>query len=352
MNELEKIIREIISSEGDISLERYMELALQHPTYGYYKTKDPLGRTGDFITSPEISQLFGEMIGVWCVQAWKDLGKPSPFALVEFGPGRGTMMADILRATAHVGGFHDAKKLCLIESDEALKKRQQNKLQQFSPEYFDEISQIPAMPSIVIANEFFDALPVRQLEKTFRGWAERTVTTDGDELALSLRPIDENDSDIPNDIKNALPGSTIEVSKKAMKTMKSLASRIAETSGALLAIDYGYSTRPLSPTVQAASNHSYAGILDRPGEVDLTAHVDFASLRKIATEEGLSTSPIIGQGEFLKGLGIELRADVLKKNATTEQAAAIDSALARLIAPNQMGEMFKVLAALKSSPSK
>lgn len=345
MNALEKIIRGIISDKGDVSLEAYMDMALQHPVYGYYRTRDPLGRTGDFITAPEISQLFGEMIGVWCVQAWKEMGMPSSFALIEFGPGHGTMMADIMRATAHVGGFHEAKKLCLIDSDIALRKRQKETLGAFAPEHYDDIAQIPSMPSIILANEFFDSLPVRQFDKTFRGWAERTVTIEEDGLAFSLRPLAVNEMPIPPDAVDALPGSVVEVSPAAHNVMREAAKRVASDKGAMLIIDYGYAARSYAPTVQAASNHSYAGILDRPGEVDLTAHVDFAALRDIAASEGLNVSPITGQGEFLKNLGLELRADSLKKRATPEQAADIESAFRRLTASDQMGELFKVIAA-------
>ena len=177
MTQLERLIRDIIAKKGPISLEAYMELALQHPDYGYYRVREPLGRTGDFVTAPEVSQMFGEMIGVWCAEAWRLLGKPDPFALIELGPGWGTMMKDILRATTHVHGFHAAKHLCLIDSDKLLRQKQQEILGNQSPKYFDDIAQIPPMPSIIVANEFFDSLPVRQFEKNLSR-LERTQSPD------------------------------------------------------------------------------------------------------------------------------------------------------------------------------
>ena len=344
MNALEKIIREIIAKQGAISLAAYMELALQHPDYGYYTVREPLGREGDFITAPEISQMFGEMIGVWCVETWKSMGRPNPFALVELGPGRGTMMQDILRATANVSGFHEAKQLCLLDSDKALRSVQKEKLSDSAPCYFDDIDQLPPMPAIILANEFFDALPVRQFQKTFQGWAEHMVTVVNDALVMSerlLEGIEENL--IPATARDSAPGTVIEFSPKAQNIMRDVARRVATQQGAVLVVDYGYVALSGAATMQAVSKHQHADIFDRPGEVDLTAHVDFTSLAAAAGETGVSVSPVIGQGEFLRNLGIDIRADALKKRATLPQAAAIDAALKRLTEPDQMGILFKVM---------
>jgi len=306
--------------------------------------RQPLGRTGDFVTAPEVSQMFGEMIGVWCAETWRSLEKPDPFALVELGPGRGTMMHDILRATTKVSGFHEARRLCLFDSDKALRAEQREKLGDDEPRYFDSIDHLPPMPALIIANEFFDALPVRQFEKTFRGWSERMVTVQDDTLVTTLRALEDEEGDlIPPDMRKSLPGTVIEISPKAQEVMRDLTRHLATRKGAMLIIDYGYTAPSGSATVQAVSNHNYADIFERPGEVDLTAHVDFTTLAQIARDTGLEVSPVIGQGEFLKNIGIEIRADALKKHATPQQAADIHSALHRLTDEAQMGTLFKAM---------
>ncbi|MDD4616866.1 MAG: SAM-dependent methyltransferase [Alphaproteobacteria bacterium] len=342
MNMLDKIIRDLIAAQGAISIASYMELALQHPEFGYYKKREPIGRTGDFITAPEVSQLFGEMLGVWCAEAWRTLGKPEPFALVELGPGRGTMMVDILRATINVGGFKDARKIYLVESDEALRARQKEVLGDVT--YIDDLDQAPQMPLLIVANEFFDSLPVRQFEKTFRGWAERVVTVSGDALAIALRPLNEAEMLlIPQSFREAEPGKMFEFSPSAQAIVREAARALVSRKGKMLLIDYGYVAPSGASTVQALSNHVSTDILDRPGEVDLTAHVDFSTLTDIARAHGAKTSAIVGQGEFLTNCGIELRADALKKHATPKQAADIHAGLQRLIDDDQMGSLFKVV---------
>ncbi|MFA4995112.1 MAG: SAM-dependent methyltransferase [Bdellovibrionales bacterium] len=344
MNALENVIRDIIATQGAISMAAYMELAMMHPVYGYYRTHEPLGREGDFITSPEVSQLFGEMLGVWCVEAWKEIGSPDSFALVEFGPGRGTMMQDILRSTAKVGGFHAAKKLYLVDSNETLRKLQQEALKDYAPQYIDDISQIPQMPVLIIANEFLDALPVRQFEKTFQGWAERMVTVENGALTMALRPLTEMENKlIPPTRSGAMPGAVFEFSPQAQSLVRELSREIVSRKGAMLLIDYGYMIPSGSSTVQAVSRHAATDVFERPGEVDLTVHIDFAALSRAASEGGARVSQVVGQGEFLKNCGIEIRANSLKTHATDKQAIEIDSALGRLIDDEQMGSLFKVI---------
>ncbi len=342
MNTLEKIIREVISKQGAISIAAYMELALQHPEHGYYRTQEPIGRTGDFITAPEVSQLFGEMIGVWCAEAWRCLGRPAPFALVELGPGHGTMMQDVLRSTANVGGFPEAKKLFLVETNELLRKRQQELLRDVT--YIDDVTQVVPWPLVIVANEFFDALPVRLFEKTFRGWAERMVTVEEAAFGLALRPLTDAETLlVPQSIREAPPGTVFEFSPAAQVMMRDIARTLVARKGKMLLIDYGYVAPSGSPTVQALSNHVSTNILERPGEIDLTAHIDFSALAGIARANGAKTSAIVGQGEFLTNCGIEIRADALKKRATFQQAADVDSGLKRLVHDDQMGSLFKVL---------
>jgi NADH dehydrogenase [ubiquinone] 1 alpha subcomplex assembly factor 7 len=344
MNPLETLIREIIGRQGAISLAAYMELALQHPEHGYYRVRQPIGRDGDFITAPEVSQMFGEMVGVWCAEAWRRMDKPSPFALVELGPGHGTMMQDILRATSHIGGFHEAKQLCLFDSDKALRAEQHARLDGAMPRYIERADQLPPMPAIVVANEFFDALPVRQFEKMLHGWGERMVTVSADRLALSLRALEPGEEKIvPAALLDARAGTIAEICPGAQSSMRDIARHIAALRGAMLVIDYGYAVPPGAATVQAVSRHQHASLFERPGEVDLTAHVDFGALADAARATGVEVSAPIGQGEFLKNLGIEIRADALKLRATLPQKAEIDAALARLTDDAQMGHLFKAI---------
>ncbi len=347
MNPLETLIRQLIvaqGSQGSLSLEAYMELALQHPLYGYYRVRHPVGREGDFITAPEVSQMFGEMIGVWAVEAWRKAGKPAPFALLELGAGRGTLLRDLLRATAHVGGFHAALQLYLLESSGPLKAEQEDRLAPWHAVYLDTLDGLPPLPTFILANEFFDALPIRQFEKTFQGWAERRVGLVDDNLAFVLEPLGPLEGALISEQNcQARVGSVIETAGPASLCLRLLARHLCAYGGAMLLIDYGYVAPSFAPTLQAVSRHAAASIFDRPGEVDLTAHVDFTALIEVARAEGLSPSPVVGQGEFLRNLGIEIRADALKARATSDQAAVIDAALHRLTAPDQMGELFKVV---------
>ncbi|MGE3623556.1 MAG: class I SAM-dependent methyltransferase [Bdellovibrionales bacterium] len=353
MNPLRDHIRALIEKNGPMPLGRYMELALQHPEYGYYRRGDPLGRKGDFVTSPEVSQMFGELIGLACAEAWKGMGRPEAFMLLELGPGRGTLMADALRATAKVQGFHAAMKLHLLETNETLRMMQKEKLNGFSPVFINDIHEIlvdstsaatEAMPTVIIANEFFDALSVRQFEQTAEGWRERMVTTDGEEMVFVLSAPDPSyHFFIPEELRLAPAGTVHEISLPAMSLMRHLAQHVVKAGGAMLMIDYGYAAPPHRGTVQAVSGHRHADVLERPGEVDLTAHVDFTALRQMAESQGAKVMGPIGQGEYLQTLGIDMRAMQLKHNAPPEQAVAVDAALKRLTNPAEMGILFKAM---------
>jgi NADH dehydrogenase [ubiquinone] 1 alpha subcomplex assembly factor 7 len=343
-------IRTLIEKNGPISLARYMELALQHPEHGYYRRNDPLGQDGDFITAPEISQMFGELIGLCFAEAWKEMDRPEKFVLLELGPGRGTLMQDALRATHKMHDFHSAMHVYLLESNESLRGMQREKLAAYGPHYLDDPGTLPALPTFIVANEFFDALPVRQFENTEQGWRERLVTVDGDELEFVLsKPDPAFLLFIPQELREAPIGTVHEASLPALALMRQLAQHVAQNGGAMLIMDYGYAAPPGKGTLQAASKHRQADVLERPGEVDLTAHVDFAALRHIAQGQGAVTLGPIGQGEFLQSLGIEMRALQLKYNASPDQARAIDAALHRLTDPSEMGVLFKAMAVVSPS---
>ena len=349
MNDLERLICARIAAEGALSIATYMDMALQHPDYGYYRVRDPLGRQGDFVTAPEISQMFGEMIGLWCADAWQKMGAPSSFTLLEMGPGRGTLMQDALRATAKIKGFHDALHLALIESNQTLRVAQRAKLSGYDPIYYERIADLPPLPLVAISNEFFDALPIQQFEWTESGWTERVVDCRDNQLVFGHQPCQPTwGLYVPED-HDLAHGAVIEISPLSIQIMRDLARHSAQNHGAILTLDYGYNTRARQSTLQAVKHHAYADVLHDPGEVDLTAHVDFAALRRAAETQSVHVSSVVGQGDFLRHMGIELRAQQLRLRASPEQAIAIDQALHRLIDPAQMGTLFKVMA-VSSSP--
>jgi NADH dehydrogenase [ubiquinone] 1 alpha subcomplex assembly factor 7 len=342
-------IQRLIAYEGPISLARYMTLVLAHPIHGYYATRDPFGARGDFVTAPEISQMFGELIGLWAAAVWQRMGAPRHFNLVELGPGRGTLMGDALRAVTVVPEFRAALSVHLVEASAFLRKRQEEILTNLGMPvaWHADLGEVPDGPLIVIANEFFDVLPVHQAVKTSRGWHERMVGLDGDgrlTFALSPEPIRGLEGTLPAPIRAAPDGALYEWRSDRMAS--ELAARLARSGGAALIIDYGHLESGIGDTLQAVIGHGFAGPLESPGEADLTAHVDFAALSRAAENAGARVHGPIGQGEFLRRLGIAERARMLKARATPTQAANIDAALARLTAPGAtgMGELFKVVA--------
>ncbi len=354
MDSLLDHLRSRLLREGVMSVADYMGEALTHPWAGYYMRGDPFGAPGpgggDFITAPEISQMFGELIGIWCADTWMRLGRPSPCLLVELGPGRGTLMADALRATRQVPGFHDAMQIHLVEISPALRERQREALGAHRVTWLDNVGQLPEEPLLLIANEFFDALPVRQFEQTGEGWAERVVVLDsdaqGDEgrLAFALAgPHPANRALVPASLRDAPQGSLVEVCPAALNIAAFLGHRLARQPGAALVIDYGPAYPTTGPTLQALRRHRRHEVLDAPGSADLTAHVDFHSLAQSAVAAGCAAQGPVEQGAFLEALGIELRAAQLAESAPGA-AAALAAARRRLTDPEQMGSLFKVLA--------
>ena len=338
MKPLTETLRELIALEGPITVERYMSLCLRH----YYATRDPLGAAGDFTTAPEISQMFGELIGLWMLEVWNGMGRPA-CRLVELGPGRGTLMADLLRATRLLPDFKEAATVHLVETSPSLRQRQQAALAPFGfkIEWHDRIEDVPAGPSLLVANEFFDALPVRQFLATERGWCERLVGLDGERLTFGLRP--EPEPDLGNPLRL---GDVLEWPAASVDLMGMLAGRLAHDGGAALILDYGYWGPAFGDTLQALKSHQPVDPLDEPGEADLTTHVDFHRLTQAAAAQRSRVHGIVTQGDFLQALGIDARAEALKARATPTQATDIEQALARLTerGATGMGELFKVLA--------
>lgn len=337
--ELGRLIAHRIALTGPISIADFMAEALGHPRLGYYRRAMPLGAQGDFTTAPEISQMFGELLGAWLAERWLAMGRPAPVRLVELGPGRGTFMADALRATRGVPGFHAALDLHLVETSLPLRIAQRAALAGFTPTWHERFDDVPAGPLLLVANEFFDALPVRQFHRTAQGWRERMVglAPDGT-LRLALAP---GLTPFAAALPDAPPGAEAELCEAGRALAASFGTRLGRDGGWALIIDYGHDLPSLGTSLQAVRAHRGAGILDRPGETDLSAHVDFAAL---AAATAMPRFGPAGQGDFLRRLGIEGRARSLKEQASPEQARAIDAALARLIAPDQMGTLFRVLA--------
>ncbi|RTL84625.1 MAG: class I SAM-dependent methyltransferase [Hyphomicrobiales bacterium] len=346
MNALKQEIAAMIAHDGPMTLERYMSLCLGHPRHGYYMTRDPFGAGGDFITAPEISQMFGELLGVWATEAWRLAGSPAPARLIELGPGRGTLMADVLRVARIAPGFLEAVSVHLVEMSPALRRIQEQTLARAAKpvSWSADVNDTPPGPAIMLANEFFDALPVRHYVKTITGWRERLVGLDAaGELVFGLSHQTEPSLQIP-----AREGSIIEVSAAAQRIMGEIAARLVQEGGALLVIDYGYAETSLGDSLQAVARHAYVDPLAEPGEADLTAHVDFAALARAARAEGAKVLGPVTQAHFLLQLGIERRAQSLMKKATPEQAQAIVDALDRLTGVKDprrhMGALFKVMA--------
>lgn len=348
MTPLGREIARLIAADGPITVARYMALCLGHPVHGYYMTRDPFGAGGDFVTAPEVSQMFGELVGLWCVETWQRLGAPDPFRLVELGPGRGTLMADALRAARLVPAFGQAAQVHLVETSPVLRACQQATLAAggHAAHWHADVADVPAGPAIVIANEFFDALPLRQFVRTPRGWCERLVGLDvAGGLAFGVAAEPEPA------LRMAAPeGAVVEVAEASAAIVQQLAARVGAQGGVLLAIDYGHAESGFGDTLQAVKRHAFVDALAGPGEADLTVHVDFAALARAAGSAAARANVLVHgpvtQGHFLTALGLDQRAATLARRAGAAGAAAVEAARARLAGegPGGMGGLFKVLA--------
>lgn len=342
---LEQAIEMEIRQHGPMSVAQYMAMALSHPREGYYGPGNaPLGAQGDFITAPEISQMFGELIGFFFVNLWQQMSEPRSFTLLELGPGRGTLMQDMLRVASRADGFMNAMHLQLFESSAALREEQQKRLGQYLPYWAPEIDAVSDDPLFVVANEFLDALPIRQFVKMEDGWHERQVGLRDGQRAFGLSPTPIEGSAFPEEVRDAAIGEVHEVSLHAQDIVARLSGRIAAQGGALLAIDYGYANTQVGETLQAVRRHAYADPLETPGQTDLSAHVDFGALAKVAQKAGLTVPSIATQGDFLTRLGIAERAIALSR-ANPSQTDEIARAARRLTHEDEMGTLFKVFCA-------
>jgi NADH dehydrogenase [ubiquinone] 1 alpha subcomplex assembly factor 7 len=344
---LAAVLSERIARDGPLSVHDYMEACLADRGAGYYLTRQPIGKDGDFVTAPEISQMFGELIGVWAAAIWQGMGEPRAVTVAELGPGRGTLMADALRAWRSVPKLLDRISIALVEMSPVLRETQANTLRASpaSMRWYDSIDDVPQGPLIVIANEFIDALPVRQLVRHGGAWRERCVAlNDAGDFVFCVGATAERDAR-PSSLQSMdiADGAVVETRLAVAPLLSALAARAKQAPVAMLIADYGHEEAGTGDTLQAVHRHRFAEPLAQPGEADLTAHVDFGGLKQTATDLGLATFGPMKQGEFLLKLGLAARCDSLARNATEAQRAAVWSGAARLADPRQMGLLFKML---------
>jgi len=344
---LDDTLKRRIAHSGPISVADYMAEALSHPEFGYYMSQEPFGRGGDFITAPETSQMFGELLGLWCAIVWQQMGSPSPVNLVELGPGRGTLMSDALRALQGVPGFKNAARVQMVETSPALRTIQHQELAGFdiTKAWHDSFEAVPDGPCLIIANELFDALPIRQFVRKDNNWHEVMVAVDEEALSFKVSPLPTSPDVLGKKGQlEAAEGAVIETCPSGLALAEALGQRLKSQSGGAVIIDYGYAESALGDSLQAMKGHAYHPILETPGEADLTAHVDFAHLSGAATRGGACCHGPLTQGDFLHRLGIKERAEDLTERATPAQREEILSGMQRLIDEKQMGVLFKVLA--------
>ena len=345
MNPLTAYLRDEIAAHGPMTVASFMSLAMSHPQHGYYMKRDPIGRDGDFITAPEVSQMFGELIGLWCVAGWEQMGRPPDFMLVELGPGRGTLMADALRAIASVPACLEALQVHLVEISPPLKAAQAKALDGHLVTWHDSLAGLPEGAMLLVTNELYDALPIHQFLRTAEGWRERLVDAAPEGFRFVLAPQATPAVALVSGLANgAALGSVAEVSAAGVGLTAEIGRRIVASGGLALIIDYASDQGPIGDTLQAVRRHGRHEVLDDPGEADISARVDFTTLARVAGDAGARTFGPVNQGDFLIALGIEARAEALSAKATEAQRADIGRALERLVGSGEMGCLFKALA--------
>ena len=345
---LETLIKTTIEEQGPLAISHYMALSLMHPVYGYYQAAEPFGAEGDFITAPEISKLFGDCLGLWLGQTWADMGEPE-IDLIELGPGRGTLMADLLRTAGYFEGFNSKTHVHMIEKSKRLRAIQKEAFEEFpfKPQWHDTLPSFSGRAPVVVANEFLDALPINQYVYANDGWHERMVGLKEGNLAFVAAPTPTDPKLIPAWVEEEEPeeGDILELSPAVDAAVDSLCSLLLKGKGLACLIDYGYGEHSLGDSFQAVKRHQYQDVLEEPGTADLTAHVNFARIVEQAEARGLMVYGAVTQRDFLVGLGIEALADlfILQAQENNVAASPIRWGLNRLISPEEMGTLFKVI---------
>lgn len=347
MTSLKERLKADIAASGPISIAHYMAVCLADPEDGYYSTREPFGSGGDFVTAPEISQMFGEIVAAWLYSVWRDRGSPKDAVIAEIGPGRGTLMADMLRSWHKIdAGFIFSNRIVMIETSDRLADSQRKLLKPFNAPicWHYSLEDIPGGPLFIVGNELFDALPLRQFVKTPSGWRERMIGLDENGRLAFMAGFTGIDPDLlPPDAEAQPEGRIFEISPARAALMQTMAEHIGREGGAGLMIDYGYLETGFADTLQAVRNHAYADIFADPGTADLTAHVDFAALAMIARQQGLAVE-MTTQGEFLLSSGLLERAGALGATRNEDARERLRDDVERLAGPDQMGTLFKVMA--------
>jgi NADH dehydrogenase [ubiquinone] 1 alpha subcomplex assembly factor 7 len=335
-----------IRTEGPLTVAAYMAMAQHDPESGYYARRSPIGVAGDFTTAPEISQVFGELIGLWCAELWERIGRPDPVVLAELGPGRGVLMGDLLRAADTVPEFRRALRVFLVEASPVLRAEQERRLRQAEPVWVSRVEVLPDGPMLMVANEFLDALPIRQFVRGASGWSERMVAVDPEDQLVFLDGPESLVASllVPASLRQSSPGTIAEICPAALALAGSLGARLARQPGAALFVDYGYFPTAPGPTLRALQRHRSVCALAAPGIADLSAHVDFAAFTKAARAAGGEIYGPISQGRFFTALGAGLRLAALSARASPAQRRSLESGVKRLLDPGEMGELFKVVA--------
>jgi len=349
VNALTEKLAERIARDGPMNIEAYMAACLTDPDHGYYTTRDPFGGSGDFVTAPEISQMFGELIGLWCLSLWLAAGSPHQARLVELGPGRGTLMADALRAVESAMRGNCPFELHLVETSPTLRAIQEEVLGGRRVTWHDRIGGVPeGAPLLVIANEFFDALPIRQFVATPVGWRERVLDHAKGALISQLQDEAEK-SGLTAHLPNGRTGQVAEVSPVRCSVAADLAAMVQRNGGAALIVDFSDPNLPLADTFQAVRAHAYADRFTQPGAADLASAVDFSALGDCARAAGARVHGPVGQGSFLLALGIEQRTEILTRQASPDVRQTIETARDRLVSPDGMGNDFRAMSLISSN---
>ena len=351
-NNFTEQIHKKIRETGPITIAEFMTICLLDPTNGYYPTRDPFGKDGDFITSPEISQMFGELIGLWCMQTWHDMGQPKKINLIEYGPGRGIMMQDIVRVAKLDSNFLESINITFIEASPVLEAIQAETLSK-APcpvNWASNLEEIPQMPTIILGNEFLDCLPIRQFIQTdenkgLKGWRERLVTVKNNNLAFGISPFELpqwQKKVLPTSHNKAIQNDLLEFCPAFSQIIDELKKRSLNNDTRALFVDYGPATTDFGDTLQSLKEHRKVNVFSDLGNADLTARVNFEHLVNLSINNNLSVTSVITQGEFLCNMGIKVRAKNLMK-AKPESMINIQRQLNKLISRDEMGALFKVI---------
>ena len=347
---MNKIV-DILKKKKSIPLDKFINISLYDKKFGYYMKKNPFGKNGDFITSPLISNLFGEMLAVWCVAYWEHLGKPRKILIVELGPGDGTLCKDLLNTFKQFKNFYNCLKIDLLEISNNLKKIQKIKINNKKVRWIKKLDEVNCGPVIFFGNEFFDALPIKQVYKKEKIFFEKYVTLSNDKKKIKILHKKANNKLIRQiqNLKLVSSGNTIEYPIEALKFLKIIANKINKFGGGLLTFDYGHTRKKNKNTLQSIQKHKYFDLFFEPGHSDITSHLNFKLFREILIKQNLDVKKIISQGNFLKKIGILERANILSKKMTFKEKANMFYRLKRLMDCREMGSLFKVLFAQKKN---